>query len=54
MKKGLGILLAVIAGIVIIGGLLIGAVIEIVQAIIGIVIWAVIILVAYFFIKSKT
>jgi hypothetical protein len=54
MKKGLGIVLLIIVGIVAVAGLLIGAVIEIVQAVIGFVVWTVIILVGYFFIKSKT
>lgn len=53
MKKGLIITLLVLAGLVVSGGLVVGAVLKLMQAVIGFVIWSVIILVGYFFIKSK-
>lgn len=53
MKKGLIITLLVLAGLAIAGGLVASAVLELIQAVIGFVIWSVIILVGYFFIKSK-
>lgn len=53
MKKGLIITILVLGGLVVAGGLVVGAILELVQAVIGFVIWSVIILVGYFFIKSK-
>jgi len=53
MKKGLIITLLILGGLVAAGGLVIGAVLELIQAVIGFVVWSVIILAGYFFIKSK-
>jgi hypothetical protein len=54
MKKFLGIIILIIVGIVASIGLVIGAILEIAEAIIGFVVWSVIIIGGYFFIKSKT
>ena len=54
MKKGLTIFILILVGIVAAAGLALGAILEIAEAIIGFVVWAVIILVGYFFVKSKT
>lgn len=43
----------VLAGLIVAGGLVAGAVLELVQAAIGFVVWSVIILVGYIFVKSK-
>lgn len=53
MKKGLVIVLLILGGIVVAGGLVIGAVLELLEAVIGFVVWSVIILAGFFFIKSK-
>lgn len=53
MKKGITITILIIVGIIAATGLAMSAILEVAQAIIGFVVWAVIILVGYFFIKSK-
>lgn len=53
MKKGITITILIIVGLITAAGLAVSAILEVVQAIIGFVVWAVIILVGYFFIKSK-
>lgn len=54
MKKGIIIFLLAIAGVIAAIGLVIAAMVEIVEAIIGIVFWGIIIAVGYFWLKSKT
>lgn len=54
MKKGLWITALIILGLLVGAGLLIGALIEVVEALIGFVLWAVVILAGYLFFKSKT
>ena len=53
MKKGLIITLLVLVGLVVAGGLVAAAVLKLIQAMIGFVVWSVILLVGYFFVKSK-
>lgn len=54
MNKVLTVTLLIILGLIAAGGLVIGAMLELLEAIIGFVFWSVIILIGYFFIKSKT
>jgi hypothetical protein len=54
MKKFLGIIILVIVGIIAAVGLVFGAILEIAEAIIGFVVWSVVIIGGYFFIKAKT
>ncbi len=53
MKKFIGITVLIIVGLVAAIGLVAGAILELVQAVIGFVVWSVIILAGYFFVKSK-
>jgi len=53
MGKGTIITILVIVGLVAAVGLVAGAILELVQAVIGFAVWAVIILAGYFIIKSK-
>lgn len=54
MKKGATIAILIILGLVVAGGLVIAAIVELVEAAIAFIFWAIVILVGYFFIKSKT
>ncbi|MBY5959510.1 hypothetical protein KUV50_15265 [Membranicola marinus] len=53
MKKGVIITILVVVGLVVAGGLVASAVLELIQAVIGFVVWSIILLAGYFFIKSK-
>lgn len=53
MSKGVIITILVIVGIIAAAGLVIGAILELAQALIGIAVWIVILGAAYFIIKSK-
>lgn len=54
MKKVGTIALLITIGLLVAAGLVVGAMIELVEAAIGFVFWTIVILVGYFFIKSKT
>ena len=54
MKKGLWITALIILGLLVAAVLIIVALIEVVEALIGIVLWAVVILAGHLFFKSKT
>lgn len=53
MKKFFTIIILIIVGIVAAVGLVLGAILELLEAVIGFVVWSVIILAGYFFIKTK-
>lgn len=53
MGKGAIITVLIIVGLIAAIGLVAGAVLQLVQAVIGFVVWAIIILALYFIIKSK-
>jgi len=53
MGKGVIITILIVVGLIAAVGLVVSAILQLAQAIIGFVIWAVIILAVYFIIKSK-
>lgn len=54
MKKGLIISILVITGILVAGGLVVNAMLEVMEAIIGFVVWTVVILAGFAIFKVKT
>lgn len=53
MGKGVIITILIIVGIIVAAGLVMSAVLQLAQAVIGVVVWLVILGAAYFIIKSK-
>jgi len=53
MGKGAIISILILVGIIAGIGLVVGAILEIAQAVIGVVVWSIVILAGYFIIKSK-